>query len=100
MDSQSAPSCFGPREIAYVSSGNSRGEELSLIGHHGDCATNAMRKMIADDAVGRSNKLTLLRRCLLMVVVGRRMIKATLLGQYGWAVQPEMAARQRGFGGQ
>lgn len=31
---------------------------------------------MADDAVGRSNKLTLLRRCLLMVVVGQRMIKA------------------------
>ena len=47
-----------------------------MIGHHGDCATNAMRKMMADDAVGRSNRLTLLRRCLLMVVVGRR-IKST-----------------------
>ena len=34
---------------------------------------------MADDAVGRSNRLTLLRRCLLMVVVGRRMIKAPCL---------------------
>ena len=46
-----------------------------MIDRHDDCATNAMTRMTADDAVGRNSRLTLLRRCLLMVVVGRRMMK-------------------------
>lgn len=54
--------------------------------------------MMADDAVDRSSKLTWLRRCLLMVVVGCRMVK--VLGQCGWAVQAEVAAEQKGLGGQ
>ena len=53
-----------------MSSGSLRGEAPSLNGHHGDCGTNATTKMMADDAVDRSSKLTWLRRCLLMVVGG------------------------------